>query len=33
MKTVTAMYEGAQTLVRTTEGDNKAFNAKVGLHL
>ena len=27
---VTAMYEGAQTVVRT--GDSKAFNVKVGLH-
>ena len=27
-----AMYEGAQTVVRTTEGDSKAFNVKVGLH-
>ena len=27
-----AMYEGAQTVVRTTEGDSKAFNMKVGLH-
>jgi len=26
-----AMYEGAQTVVRTT-GDSKAFNVKVGLH-
>jgi len=25
------MYEGAQTVVRTT-GDSKAFNVKVGLH-
>jgi len=24
--------EGAQTVVRTTEGDSKAFNVKVGLH-
>ena len=23
---VTALYEGAQTVVRTTEGDSKAFN-------
>jgi len=29
---VMAMYEGAQTVVRTTEGDSKAFNMKVGLH-
>jgi len=27
-----AMYEGAQTVVRTTEGDSKAFNVKAGLH-
>jgi len=27
-----AMYEGAQTVVRTTGGDSKAFNVKVGLH-
>ena len=27
-----AMHEGAQTVVRTTEGDSKAFNVKVGLH-
>ena len=32
MKAVMAMYEGAQTAVRTTEGDSKAFNVKVGLH-
>ena len=32
VKAVMAMYEGAQTVVRTTEGDSKAFNAKVGLH-
>jgi len=29
---VMAMYEGAQTVVRTTEGDSKAFNVKVVLH-
>ena len=32
---VMAMYEGAQTAVRMTEGhegDSKAFNVKVGLH-
>ena len=29
---VMAMYEGAQTVVRTTEGDSKAFNVKVGFH-
>jgi len=28
---VMAMYEGAQTVVRTT-GDSKAFNVKIGLH-
>ena len=27
-----AMYEGAQTVLRTTEGDSKTFNVKVGLH-
>ena len=27
-----AMYEVAQTVVRTAEGDSKAFNVKVGLH-
>ena len=27
-----AMYEGAQTVVRTTEGDSKAFNMREGLH-
>jgi len=32
VKAVMAMYEGAQTVVRTTEGDIKAFNVKVGLH-
>ena len=32
VKAVTAMYEGAQTVVRTTEGDSKAFNVKVELH-
>ena len=31
VKAVMAMYEGAQTVVRTT-GDSKAFNVKVGLH-
>ena len=30
---VMAMYDGAQTVVRTTEEDSKAFNVKVGLHL
>jgi len=29
---VMAMYVGAQTVGRTTEGDSKAFNVKVGLH-
>jgi len=28
---VMAMYEGAQTVVRTT-GDSNAFNVKIGLH-
>ena len=32
VKAVMAMYEGAQTVVRTTEGDSKAFHVKVGLH-
>jgi len=32
VKAVMAMYEGAQTAIRTTEGDSKAFNVKVGLH-
>jgi len=32
VKAVMAMYEGAQTVVRTTEGDSKAFKVKVGLH-
>ena len=32
VKTVMVMYEGAKTVVRTTEGDSKAFNVKVGLH-
>ena len=32
MKAAMAMYEGAQRVVRTTEGDSKAFNVKVGLH-
>ena len=31
MNAVLVMYEGAQT-VRTTEGDSKAFDVKVGLH-
>jgi len=31
VKAVMAMYEGAQTVVRTTEGDSKAFDVKVGL--
>jgi len=30
VKAVMAMYEGAQTVVRTTEGESKAFNVKVG---
>jgi len=32
VKAIMAMYEGAQTVVRTTEGDIKASNVKVGLH-
>ena len=32
MNAVMAMYEGAQTVVKTTEGDSNAFNVKVGLH-
>ena len=32
VKAVTAMYEGAQAVVRTTEGDSKAFSVKMGLH-
>jgi len=32
VKAVMVMYEGAQTVVRTTEGDSKAFNVKAGLH-
>ena len=32
VKVVMAMYEAAQTVVRTTEGDSKAVNVKVGLH-
>ena len=33
VKAVMAMYDvGAQTVVRTTEGDSKGFNVKVGLH-
>ena len=32
MKAVIAMDEGAQTVIRTTEGDSMAFNVKVGLH-
>ena len=31
-KAVMAMYEGAQTVVRTSEGDSKEFNVNVGLH-
>jgi len=26
------MYEGALTIIRTTEGDSKTFDVKVGLH-
>jgi len=32
VRAVMVMYEGAQTVVRTTEGDSKSFNVKVGLH-
>jgi len=32
VKAVMAMYEGAQTEVRTTEGDRMAFNVKIELH-
>ena len=32
MNAVMAMSVSAQTVVRTTEGDSKAFNVKVGLH-
>ena len=33
MKAVITIYEGAETVVRTIEGDSKAFNhVKVGLH-
>ena len=32
VKAVMAMYEGAQTVVRTAEGDSKAFNVKVRLY-
>jgi len=32
VKAVMAVYKGAQTVVRTTDGDSKAFNVKVGLH-
>jgi len=32
MNAVMAMYEGSQTVARTTEGDSKAFNVKEGLH-
>jgi len=32
VKAVMAMYEGAQTVVKTSEGYSKAFNVKVGLH-
>ena len=33
LSTVMAMYEGAETVVRTPEGDSKAFSVKVGLCL
>jgi len=29
---VMAMYEGAQIVVRITEGDSRAFSVKEGLH-
>ena len=32
VSTVIAMYEGAETVVRTPEGDSKAFSVKVGLY-
>ena len=32
VKAVVTMYEGAQTVVRTTEGDSETFNVKIGLH-
>ena len=32
MNAVKAMHEGAQTVVRTTEGDRKTFEMKVGLY-
>jgi len=32
VKAVMVMYEGAQTVVITTEGDSKAYNVKLGLH-
>ena len=32
MHAIMAMYEGAQTVVTTTEGDSKAFHVKVRLH-
>ena len=31
VKAVMTMFEGAQTVVRITEGDSKVFNVKVGL--
>jgi len=31
VKAVVGMYEGAQTVVRTTEGDSKAFSVKVSV--
>jgi len=33
VKAVITMYDGAQTVVRTSEGNSKAFNVKVGLHI
>ena len=32
VKAAMAMYEGAQTVVRTKEGDSKVFNVKAGLN-
>jgi len=32
VKAIMTMYDGAQTVVRTSEGNSKAFNVKVGLH-
>ena len=32
MSTVMAMYEGAETVVRTPDSDSRAFSVKMGLH-